>query len=491
MTISFLGVPGQAREPFVYVEFDPSKAVSGAAIMTYRVLVVGNRLPTGTVNALVPTRITRSGQAALYFGAGSMLAQMLERFLANNDFVEIWAVALDDLAEGVAAAGAVKFVGSPTAAGVTYFYGGGRRLQLAAGVGATAAQLATAAAAAINAAADMPFTAAVDGVDTAKVNLTARHKGEFGNSIDLRINYYDGETLPAGLDVQLTAFAGGAGNPDILPVFALLGDEQYQVIAHPYGDAANLTALEAEMADRFGPLRQIDGLAFLGTSGTLSARITLGGSRNSPHGSIMGSYRSPSPPWEWAAATAAQVAKRAQIDPARPYRGLPLIGIMPPAKEDRDTLQERDLLVHNGISTYTVDDGGVVRISLPITTYKTNQVGAADTSYLHVRTMLNLCYLRWDWRNLVLRKYPDYKLAQDGTLYGAGQAVVTPKVMKAESFTWFRRMENLGLVEGFEQFKADSICEIDATNPNRLNMYMPPNLINGLDVVAVQIGFRE
>ncbi|MFN3883271.1 MAG: phage tail sheath subtilisin-like domain-containing protein [Rhodocyclaceae bacterium] len=490
MAISFNAIPGNAREPFVYVEFDPSKAVEGASIMPYRCLIIGQRLAAGTVAALLPTRVTSAAQGKTYFGAASMLAQMIDKHFANNDFVETWVVALDDLGAGVAATGAVKFTGSPTSPGLIDLYGAGRRVRIAAAQGATAASLATATAAAINAAADLPFTAAVDGVDTAKVNLTARHKGECGNSIDLRVNYYDGEVTPAGLTVELTAFANGAGNPDITPVFAVLGDEHYQVIAHPYTDAANLVALETEMADRFGPSRQIDGVAFTASSGSHSALGTLGDSRNSPHSSIIGAYKSPSPPWEWAAALAARVAQRGQIDPARPYRGLALTGILPPKLEDRFTLQERNLLTFDGISTFTVDDGGVVRISLPITTYKTNQVGADDTSYLHVRTMLTICYLRWDWRNLVLRKYPDFKLAKDGTAYGAGQAVVTPNVMKAESFMWFRRMEEIGLVEDFEQFKRDSICEIDAQNPNRLNMYMPPNLINGLDVVAAQLGFR-
>ncbi|WP_341893883.1 phage tail sheath subtilisin-like domain-containing protein [Ferrovibrio terrae] len=491
MTISFNQIPGNAREPFVYIEFDPSKAVEGASLMPYKILVLAQRLATGAVAALTRTRVTSAKQGEFYFGAGSMMAQALAKIFANNEFTEVIAVALDDLNAGVTATGAFKFTGSPTAAGIVELMAGGRKVRIGAAQSATAAAMATAAVAAIAATPDLPFTAAVDGVDTAKINLTARHKGTLGNSIDLRLNYYDGEVLPAGLTVQLTAFSGGTGNPDLLPAFAVLGDEHYQVIAHPYTDPASLMAIETELADRFGPTRQIDGVAFTMLSGTHSACGTLGDTRNSPHSSILGVYGSPSPPWEWAGAYAARVAQRGQIDPARPYRGLPLNGILPPKQEDQFTLAERNLLTFDGISTYTVDDGGIVRISLPITTYKTNQVGADDTSYLHVRTMLTNCYLRWDWRNLMLRKFVDFKLAKDGTAYGAGQAIVTPNVALAESYMWFRRMEELGLVEDFEQFKRDAQAEIDAQNPNRLNMYMPPNLVNGLDVLAVQIGFRN
>ena len=63
---------------------------------------------------------------------------------------------------------------------------------------ATAATIATNVAAAITATKNLPVTAAVDGTDTAKVNITAKWKGLTGNSIDLRYNYNAGEQLPPG-----------------------------------------------------------------------------------------------------------------------------------------------------------------------------------------------------------------------------------------------------------------------------------------------------
>jgi phage tail sheath gpL-like len=67
---------------------------------------------------------------------------------------------------------------------------------------------------------------------------------------------------------------------------------------------------------------------------------------------------------------------------------------------------------------------------------------------------------------------------------------MTPKLGKAEAITWFREMEELGLVENFDQFKRDLVVERNVSNPNRLDFVLPPDLINGLHIVGAQIQFR-
>jgi phage tail sheath gpL-like len=37
-------------------------------------------------------------------------------------------------------------------------------------------------------------------------------------------------------------------------------------------------------------------------------------------------------------------------------------------------------------------------------------------------------------------KYPRHKLGDDGVPYGSGQAVITPKLGKAEALMWFDEM---------------------------------------------------
>jgi phage tail sheath gpL-like len=282
--------------------------------------------------------------------------------------------------------------------------------------------------------------------------------------------------------------SGGTSNPDLFDVIAALPETQYNIIIMPYSDAANLTILETELKDRFGPIRQNDGVAFLAKRDTMAGLTTLGESRNSSHVSILG-MSGPSSPWEWAGAVAGQVALSAQQDPARPFQTLELSGILPPSEKEQFLLEERNMLLYDGVSTYRVDSGGIVRIERLITTYKTNAFGSSDTSLLDVNSLLTLSYLRYDLRTHLLNRFPNFKLADDGTRFGPGQAIVTPKIAKSEVMAKARQWEERGLVENVDQLKRDLLVERDAANPNQLNILVSPDLINQLVTTAAQIGF--
>lgn len=488
--ISFNQIPVTIRTPGQYIEFDNTRALGGLPAINHKILVIGQRLTAGTVAELIATQVTSADQAEQFFGRGSMLSAMLKQLKAVNRWTECWAIAIDDLDAGVAAAGEIAFSGSPTVAGTLNLMIAGMRVRVGIASGATAAAIATAVAAAINAQTDLPVTAAVDGVVTTQVNVTARHKGLTGNDIDIRLNYYVGEATPAGLTVAITAMADGAGNPDIDDVIAAIGDTQYHTIIMPYTDAPNLTSLETELADRWGPMRQLEGRAYAGASGSHATLTTLGESRNSPHVTTVGAFKSPTPPWLWAAAWGGTIAYYGNIDPARPFQTLPLPGLLPPAEADRFTQEERNLLLFDGISTFLVDAGGVVLIERAITMYRLNAYSIADISYLNVNTMLTLAYLRYSVRARIAQKFPRHKLADDGTNFGPGQAIVTPNVIRGELIALFSQWEEAGLAENIEQFKADLIVERNQSDPDRIDALIPPDVINQLRVFAGQIQFR-
>lgn len=487
MPVSFNDIPSTLRVPFVYAEFDSSKANQGPTIQPFKVLVLGQRLSTGTVAALVPTLVTSEEQAATYFGEGSQLHAIARALFANNRVTPMTFVGLADAGGSVAATATITVTGTATEAGTVYLYVAGRRLQVAVASGASATTVAAAIAAAINAASYLPFSAAAAG---GAVTLTARNKGTAANGIDLRANYYADERTPAGITLAFVLPASGSGDPDIATVWPVIGDEHYNVIVCPWSNSANLTALGTELTSRFGPQRAIEGVAFLAKSDTHANLITFGDGLNSPHLSVMGFEKSPTPAYEWAAAVAAVAALYGNLDPARPFQTLPLHGVLPPAEADRFTLEERNLLLFDGISTFTVDAGGVVRCERLLTTYQENGFGAPDIAYLDVPTLFTLGYLRYDFVNTFLVQFPRHKLADDGTRFGPGQAVMTPKIGRAFALSKFAQWESLGLVEDVDQFKRDLIVERDVQNPNRLNFLLPPNLINQLMVTAVQFGFR-
>lgn len=294
--ISFNEIPIDLRVPGVYVEIDASWAYRGLAIIPTRVLLIGPKLATGSAPAGVPVRLVSDKLDPSQFGRGSVLAAMAAALKRANKVTDAYAIAVDDLQAGVAATGSIAFGGAVTAAGTLSLMVAGRRLRVGVASGQATTAIASAVAAAIAADADLPVTAAVDGENASKVNVTCRHKGEVGNAIDLRHSYYSGEVLPAGLTVTVTALSGGTGNPDIQPALDALGDEWFTDIACAYADAANLAALTGWLHALFGPLDMRDGNAYVAAAGTHGTLTTLGHGLNSPHLSLVGAKRSPSPP---------------------------------------------------------------------------------------------------------------------------------------------------------------------------------------------------
>ncbi|MEQ5770006.1 phage tail sheath subtilisin-like domain-containing protein [Halomonas sp. H33-56] len=491
MPVSFNEVPASLLTPGFFGEFDNSRAVSGPGVMPYRLLILGQMLSTGTATADTPVRVFSADQVGKLAGRGSMLHGMAQRHFEANDYAETWIIPLADAPSAVAATGAMTFGGAPTEAGTLNLYLAGRRVRVGIASGQSLSAIATDVAAAINADGDLPVTAEVDGTTVEKVNVTARNKGPAGNDLDLRLNYQTGEETPAGLTVTVEAMSGGTAAPDLAAAITAMGDDQYHLTALPYTDATSIGALDAELRDRWGPLRQIEGHVFAAARGTVGELGTLGDGENSEFVTIIDAGSAPTPPYEWAASVTAVAGYYAEIDRGRPLQTLALPGVLGPVKGDQRTQTERNQLLLDGISTHKVSADGTVRIDRLVTLYKTNAFGVADPSYQDVNTMLVLGYLRWDFRAMWLRKYPRHKLADDGTRFGTGQKVVTPKLAKAEAIAKFREWEEIGLVEDAEQFKQDLVCERNVSDPNRLDFILPPNLINQLRVTAAQFQFRR
>ncbi len=495
MAISFNEVPDAWRVPGYVAEFDDSRAQQGAGIIEYKALVCGQML-TGTAEPFKPYLVTGAEQARTLFGAGSQLALMLAGWLENNATTRLMAMAVPDDESGVKAEASIKLSGTVTQAAPVNLYIGGLKVRFAASLGQNAAQVSQTAVSAINAEADLPVTAETAGGEDGTpviITLTAKNAGETGNELDLRLAY-NGEDMPQGLTWTLGSFAKGAGNPDSADLVAALGDAWYHIIVLPWTDKANLRAWEDELVRRFGPMVGMDGVAFCSRRGTLSELVTFGAvdedGGNYAHICIVEASGSPDIPAVRAARVAANVAYYGAIDPARPFQTLELTGSLAPADAEQLTREERNLLLYSGIATTTVGDGGTVLIERVITNYQRSAAGASDTAYLDVNTLLTLMYLRWDWVNRLARKYPRHKLMDDGNPIPVGQAVMTPKLGRAEAVAAFMDWQALALVENLEQFKADLVVERNDRDPNRMDMLMPPDLVNQLRFWPTLIQFR-
>jgi phage tail sheath gpL-like len=483
-------IPANIRVPLFYAELDNSGAFN--FMPEYRSLIIAQRLAAGTVAADELVLVSSADQAKEYFGAGSVLAQMVEAYRANDSFTELWCLPVDDNGAGVAATGDITITGAATASGTLNIYVAGQKVQVAVTSGDDATAVGDSIEAAITAASNLPVTAAnVIGV----VTLTARHKGEVGNDIDLRMNYQGrlgGEQTPAGVTVSITAMNSGASNPILTTALAALGDERYDYIIVPYTDTTSLDELKSFMDDTTGRWaydQQIYGHVFSAKSGTVAALDTLGDARNDAHVSIMGFYDSPTPSYEVSAIFGAQSAHALSIDPARPLQTLPMIGFRAPPQQSRFTISEKNTLLFSGIST-TFVEGGYVRIERVVTNYRENSWGQPDPSYLDVTTLASLSYILRFLRGRITQKWPRHKLANDGTRFGDGQAIITPNIIRAELVAAYADLITSGITENMEAFKENLIVERDQNDPNRVNVLYPPDLVNQLRVFALVAQFR-
>lgn len=490
MTISFNSIPNDLLTPFQAIEFDSTRAQTGPSIQEYKVLLLGLMTSAGTATAEKLVQIFSAEEAETKFGKGSPLHAMCKKFLENNLQNKLFAIPQAEEGGASSSAGTLTFTGTATAAGTIYLYLAGRKVTVSVAVGDTDIVIVAALQAAIVAMTEeIPFTSAINGGDPTILDLTSIVGGEAMTDLDVRVNYLQGEELPAGVALVIVPMAAGAVNPTIAAAIVEMGDEQYNLIGMQYSDAANLTLAEAEGLVRWGPLVQKEGQFIVGKDDTQGNLSTLGDSRNSQFMTIMGTTKILQPSWECISAVVGQVAIAGQIDPARPFQTLPLLGLSSPSSTERFTLTQRNNLLKDSISSFVVDSGGVVRIERLITTRDLNDVGAPDLSFLDLNTMLTLSYLRFDLRAQLSSRFPRFKIADDGTRIAPGQAVTTPEKIGAELIAIFRAWEKLGLVENGDQFKSDLIVERNLLDPNRVDIRMGPDLINQLRVEAVQIQF--
>ncbi|WP_421195255.1 phage tail sheath subtilisin-like domain-containing protein [Aeromonas jandaei] len=490
-------IPNDARVPLVYIEIDNSQALSGNIAQDQNVLLFGQMITTGadagtaTPNTVVEIPVSESAIDSL-FGLGSLMALAAKRYRKANSYTRTFAIASADLSAGAAATGSFIFGGPATQAGTVYLLIAGQSVQVGVIAADTAASIATKAVAAINGNKNLPVTAAVDGTDTARVNVTAKWKGLTGNDIDLRYNYYAGEQLPPGVTITYTGMANGSGAPDMAALIAAMPDEWYNHIMMAFNDTASLNTLRDELLTRWGPLKMSEAIAYTAFRGTYGETITFGEARNDFLLSCMGTSKSPSPSWEFAASYCGVASYQLAIDPARPLQTLALPGILAPAKADRFAFDERNNLLKSGIATYQVQPGDVVAIEREVSMYQKNAFGDPDPSYLDITTPATLGKMRYDIKVMVTNRFPRHKLADDNVLaqIDPAQPVVTPKLMEQAILEVALDWVTAGLMENFDLFKETLSVYRDTADRNRLNCVCHPDVVNQLRVFAALIQFK-
>ena len=247
----------------------------------------------------------------------------------------------------------------------------------------------------------------VDGVST----LTSKSAGPWGNGITVAINQRpaEGETTPTGVTAVIGAMTGGSGFPDVaadLPLALGSGDSAneagFTAVIHGYGkDSTVLDALsvyngidnenaglyQETIARAFRSLWGDVSLGSDGLAGLIAYTDTRKSDRTSGVFPVPGSLTHP-------AEIAAEAMGYMEITNAdlaeKGYNDAPLSGVDPGViarMNGQDWTSEytnRDLAVHNGISTSIVK-GGVVLIQNVVTHYRPDNIPEKSRCFRRMR----------------------------------------------------------------------------------------------------------
>jgi phage tail sheath gpL-like len=494
------GIPTNQLVPLWWATVDGSMA--GNIIQNDPALLVGIVPANAKAPKNTPIPISTVAYAQDQFGVGCMLERMVAAFFDNNLTQLIYAIGIPEPVAGIKATGTIRVTAMATQSGTYVVYIAGTKIQTAVFSTDSTHDIAVHIAAAINLELTLPVTATVGTGGTAApstITLTCKWKGDTGNDIKIQEAYggsFAGEFMPTGMTTTVTAMAGGTGQPDFTACIAATADGDYVNVAMPFTDSSSLTTWATEYG--FGPtgrwsyVRQQYGWIYSAhRSIDYSAAIIYGQSRNDPVISIMEiEQATPSPVWEVAAAYCGRGAAALLDDPARPLQTLELMGITVAKRADRYTNTLLNNLTGNGLAIQRVNSAGLMMILRESTTYQKNSYGQGDTAFNKLTTLATLKTILYRQRAAITSKFPRHKLAPDGTRFGPGQAIVTPKSIKAELIAEARIDEFDGLIADVPWMIQNLIVEIDDHNPDRVNVLYPPRLIGQLRIFAVLAQFR-
>jgi len=493
MGVQFSQIPANLRVPLFFAEINAGQSpYQGQS----RLLLIGQTTSGASMAANTIQRL--DGDAQALAGVGSMLAEMAIWARQNHAFGEIWLGALADT--GTAAVQTITVAsGIEGKSGTVVVYVAGERVEVSVASTDTDDNVATALAAAINAgyvkfgrSLAFPVSASAS---TNTVVLTARNQGALGNKIAVDFNLVGDEgALQQYLSVASTT--SGTGAPTLGTLLGKLGDIEFDWIATPYADTTSLNAIKTFLdgvSGRWSPSQMLYGHHITALFDSYANLASAGSGRNSATETIMGVANSPSPPWRWAAAVGAVVARDKnlgmEVDQtyrlSQPLHTLELVGILPPKDRlDWFSTTQRNNLLQDGISTFTTDVDGTVRLNRVITTYQLNAHSQPDITWLGVESRAQITYFSRYMRQRITQTYPRHALASDGAEGRPG--IVTPKLLKATCVHAYKEMEAGGLVEKSELF-ADSLVVERSSDPNRVNAYLPVDVVNQFVVFAANI----
>ncbi len=212
--------------------------------------------------------------------------------------------------------------------------------------------------------------------------------------------------------------------------------------------------------------------------------------RNDQHATILGFYDSPTPAWLEASDWCAAHVIRLRVNPAQGL-ATQALNLLPPPIASQDTPGERNTLLFDGMSTFTVDAAGVCRIDRSITTYQSNASGQPDNSYLNTNIMFQAMYAARYIATQITSQFivPGKILVSNGTLIPPGSPATTPNAMLGAVIAVYAYLASIFIVQNVQTFAQNATA--GPGTKGQVLMYLPLDFSDQVINVGLLIQFRQ
>lgn len=469
-------IPASTRVPGTYVGFDYSRAGRTLAAGEQYMVILAQRLTTGTVKALTPVDVYSAEAAAVWFGRGSQAHRMVAKAIEANSNLQLAVCALDDDGAAGAATGTLVLSGTATTSGQVRLQVADITVAAAVSPGDRAIDLMDTLVAAITARTDLPLNAETGDAlppggkgGDAKVKgmtLTARHKGTCGNEIGLVLSI-----TADGITGAMKPMGGGVGDPDISPALAAIFSAGHTVIVMPYSTDTAMKTLSTHLDKVSGPVEQRGAIGVTGWRGTLATGTTLTCTVNAArtttgwhNGSLCGNG-------EIAAVYAATIIS--EDDPSEPLDNRALIGLDITPQSAWPMRTEEEKALHNGLTPFRVQ-GSRVQLVRAISNHVKNAANVDDDTLLDITTIRTLDAIRLAWRTRISQRFPNGGKLTDRRL----------QQIRSETLDVLYAMERLEWVEDIDTYKNQVTVTRNAQDRTRADVGIPAPVVRGLHILT-------
>ena len=386
------------------------------------------------------------------------------------------------------AQGEILITGTATKAGGGTVSVGGVDAEFSVAKGTSSSETMAAIVATINAVLEMPAVAIVTPAAESvpeHISLTAKWSGALGNSITIVMD----ADLP-GLTVAITAFAGGAGTPDVTGALEKVGQKWISFIlsTFDYKTGSALDTYQTWGEGRWSVLQKMPCIVAHGCTDNYTTRTAITDERKNDYiNFLITSVGSPELPFVVAAkALLSDIVTTADSNPPQNYKGQ-LTGLKAGSDDAQETPQIRNQSILKGASN-NIKSGNIAELNDIVTFYHPDSEG----KYPGRRYVVDAVKLM----NIVYncRLITESDQVKGAPLVPDAQVTTNPKAIKPKTIKgWLANLAHslaLNAIISDEDFTKETLqVGINSENPKRVDYVFPCKLSGNVEVISGDIYF--